>query len=80
MEGGKYVLIEKIYPRKNTDSLIILKQGWGAGAGCFWLLRAGTGAAWKKNQEPETEPRAAWKKNQEPEPLEKKSGAGAGAA
>ena len=26
-------------------------QGWGAGAGCIWLLRAG--AAWKKNQEPE---------------------------
>ena len=38
-------------------------QGWGAGAGCFWLLGAGAGAAWKKNQEPE--------------PLGKKSGAGA---
>ena len=36
-------------------------QGWGAGAGCFWLLGAG----------------AAWEKNEEPEPLEKKPGAGA---
>ena len=26
------------------------KQGWGAGAGCFWLLGAGAGAAWKKKQ------------------------------
>ena len=23
-------------------------QGWGAGAGCFWLLGAVAGAAWKK--------------------------------
>ena len=35
----------------------ICKQGWGAGAGCFWLLGAGVaekkkpgaGAAWKKS-------------------------------
>ena len=25
-------------------------QGWGAGAGCFWLLGAGAGAAWKKTR------------------------------
>ena len=40
-------------------------QGWGAGAGCFWHLGTGAGAAWKKNQEPELEP------------LGKTSGAGA---
>ena len=38
-------------------------QGLGAGAGCFWLLEAGAGAAWKK-----TGAGAAWKKSQEPEP------------
>ena len=47
------------------------------GAGCFWLLGAGAGAAWKKIG---AGAGAAWEKNQEPEPLEKKSGAGAGAA
>ena len=36
-------------------------QGWGAGAGCFWLLGAG----------------AAWKKSRSRSCLEKKSGAGA---
>ena len=39
------------------------KKGWGAGAGCFWLL--GAGAGWVKNQEPEPEP---LQKKQEPEP------------
>ena len=38
------------------------KQGWGAGAGCFWLLGAG----------------APWKKTRSRSRLEKKSGAGAG--
>ena len=45
------------------------RQCWGevagveAGSGCFWLLGAGAGAAWNKNEKPE--------------PLGKKSGAGA---
>ena len=39
--------------------------GWGAGAGCFWILGAGAGAG------------ADREKNQEPEPLKKISGAGA---
>ena len=30
---------------------VLNTMGWGAGAGCFWLL--GAGAAWKKSQEPE---------------------------
>ena len=42
-----------------------LNQGWGAGAGCFWLLGAAAGAAWKKDQKPEP----LGKKSQEPEPL-----------
>ena len=37
-------------------------------AGCFWPLRAGTGAARKKIPGDG----AVWEKNQEPEPLEKK--------
>ena len=41
--------------------LNVINQGWGAEAGCFWLL--GAGAAWKKNR--------SWSR------LEKKSGAGA---
>ena len=39
-----------------------LFQGWGAGAGCFWLL--GAGAAWKKTR------------SRSRSRLEKKSGAG----
>ena len=54
---------------------LILNQGWGAGAGCFWLLGAGAGAAWKKNLEPEP----LWKKirSRSRIRLKKKSGAGA---
>ena len=44
------------------DFLTSKKQGWGAGAGCFWLL--GAEAAWKKPGAG-----AAWKKSREPEPL-----------
>ena len=44
-------------------------QGWEAGAGFFWLLGAGAGAALKK---PGAGARAAWKNSQElePEPLQ----------
>ena len=49
------------------------KEPEAVGAGCFWPLGAGAGAARKKIPGA----RAAWVKNQEPEPLEKKSGAGA---
>ena len=38
---------------------IAFYQGWEAGAGCFWLLGAGAGAAWKK---PRAGAGAAWKK------------------
>ena len=48
-------------------------QGWGAWAGCFWLLRAG--ARWEKKQEPE--PLEKKIEEPEPKPLEKKRGAGA---
>ena len=46
------------------------------GAGCFWLLGAGAGVAWKKNRsrslsrsrlEKKSGGGAAWKKSQEPE-------------
>ena len=47
-----------------SEDIYICNQGWGAEAGCFWLL--GSGAV-KKKQE------------LEPEPLGKKSEAGAGA-
>ena len=47
-------------------------QGWGAGAGCFWLLGAGAGAAWKKTRS-RSRSRSRLKKNQEPEPLGKKN-------
>ena len=40
------------------------------GAGCFWLLWAGAGAAWKKKTGAGAG--AGWGKNQEPEPREKK--------
>ena len=47
--------IMKVPPRPLTLSFMwevfAHMQGWGAGAGCLWLLVAG--AAWKKGQEPE---------------------------
>ena len=67
---------------KKDTFFVPQNQGWGAGAGCFWLLGAEARAAWKKNKEPEpfkkkqgAGARAAWEKILEPEPLEKKSGA-----
>jgi hypothetical protein len=32
--------------KSQFEPWICWKQGWGAGAGCFWLL--GAGAAWNK--------------------------------
>ena len=52
------------------------KEPEPVGAGCFWPLGAGAGAARKKIPGAG----AAWEKNQEPEPLEKKSQEPAGAA
>ena len=48
-------MLEKIINHNN--------KGWGAGAGCFWIL--GAGAGWEKKQETE------------PDPFQKKPGAGA---
>ena len=54
-------------------NLINSQEPRPVGAGCFWLLGAGAGATWKKNQEPQP----LGKKIRSRSPLKKKSGAGA---
>ena len=48
MKAAKVKLIKTM--REESDKVInkllyYIYQGWGAGAGCFWLLGAGAGAA-----------------------------------
>ena len=69
-----FIFFLQFYLTSLQEKEYFAKKPEPVGAGCFWPLGAGTGAARKKI------PGAAWEKNQEPEPIEKKVRSRTGAA